>query len=73
MAGNRLRLRLHYLIEGNKETSYISVPYLSDGQPTEVEDLRQIIFEKKCKDLAPDADNLILFKVRILLPLLLSD
>ncbi len=56
-------LDLFYLIEGTQQRFHISVSYNSNGRPVKVGALRQIIFNRKCKDLAPDDDNLTLLKV----------
>ena len=68
-------LNLFYLIEGDQNPSYISVPYISNSQPMTVDALRRTIFKDECKDLAPSPKYLTLLKVRILviLPFLLSD
>ncbi|KAH9064626.1 hypothetical protein EDB87DRAFT_1598434 [Lactarius vividus] len=53
---------LFYLIEGTRQPFYISV---SNGEPMNVDALRQIIFRRKCRDLVPDVDNLTLLKVNV--------
>ncbi|KAH9077651.1 hypothetical protein EDB83DRAFT_2345111 [Lactarius deliciosus] len=53
---------LFYLIEGTKQPFRLSV---SNGEPANVDALRQIIFRRECIDLAPSVDNLTLLKVNV--------
>jgi hypothetical protein len=63
------KLVLLCLIEGNRQPSYISVPYYSNGALVTVDDLKKEIFECSCKPegLANTRNNLTLIKVGILL------
>jgi hypothetical protein len=61
------KLVLLCLIEGNRQPSYISVPYYSNDALVTVDDLRKGIFDRSCKGLAQTCDNLTLIKVGILL------
>lgn len=58
---------LFYLIEGMPEISYISVSYKLNGKPLKVDDLRNTIFEDRCKHFVENHHNLTLLKVRILI------
>ena len=52
-------LALLFLIEGNLQPSYISVPYYHSDDPlVTIDDLRKAIFEYHCKDLASSYENL---------------
>ncbi|KAH9048862.1 hypothetical protein EDB84DRAFT_1574436 [Lactarius hengduanensis] len=53
---------LFYLIEGTQHPFRFSV---SNSEPVNVDDLRQIIFRRECVDLAPNVDSLILLKVNV--------
>ncbi|KAH8981944.1 hypothetical protein EDB86DRAFT_3129307 [Lactarius hatsudake] len=53
---------LFYLIEGTQQPFHLSV---SNGEPVNVDTVRQIIFQRKCRDLAPSVDNLTLLKVNV--------
>jgi hypothetical protein len=54
------------LIEGAPRTSYLSVPYDSKEKPINGDTLRQMIWARKCSDLARNSDSISLLKVRLL-------
>ena len=59
-------LALLFLVEGNLQPSYISVPhYHSDDPLVTIDDLGKAIFEYHCKDLASSYRNLTIIKVGI--------
>lgn len=59
------KLVLLCLIEGNRQPSYISVPYYSNDALVTVDDLRKGIFDRSCKGLAQTCDNLTLIKIDV--------
>ena len=63
-----LRLDISYLIEGAPKHISTSVPYNSNGDT-----LREVIFDRACRELTPHHTDIVLLKVRTSIPFLLSD
>ena len=58
---------LYCLIDEAPQPSYIPAHYNSNGYPVNVDALKQIIFNRKCRNLASDYHSISLLDVRVLL------
>ena len=68
MAFNRDNIDVSYLIQGAPKHISTSVPYNSNGDT-----LREVIFNRACRELTPCHEDIVLLKVRTSIPFPPSD